>query len=343
MSFFKGRSGAAPKWQKRLRFFTFFVTASLLLFEWVYRIQIVDFYSTELEALNVASDLEDNHGKSKTVLVGGDSFTASPNSFVNTLREVYPEYRFINAAVPGTGIIEAEIIADERMADFEPDVFIYQVYIGNDLWDLNRPANWDSISFMRNVYWQGTEYLRSWRYVNYKMGQVKYQLNMETVDSANLKLDIDEFDAAKYSAREKLYYQCEPSLIGNSVLLQNGREEDMADWLNEFESMTADMREAGKEVKVVLLPHCAQVHQRYYQSMQQIGATLPPAEQLMIEDYPFAQKVRERLPEVEIINPLSRMQQEERKGTELYYANDPHLNDQGHDVIAAILVDHLLD
>ncbi len=66
------------------------------------------FYKTELENLNTEID-----PKKKNILVIGDSFSAHPASYVKQLTENFIQYNFINASVPGTGIMQHELFIRE--------------------------------------------------------------------------------------------------------------------------------------------------------------------------------------------------------------------------------------
>ena len=74
---------------------------ALLVLEWLYRLQLVDTYRPELHTFNPAQVLAPN--AKPTLLVMGDSFTASRTSYAGILQDTLQEWRVINAAVSGTG------------------------------------------------------------------------------------------------------------------------------------------------------------------------------------------------------------------------------------------------
>ena len=107
---------------------------ALLVLEWLYRSQLVDTYRPELHTFNPPQVLA-SHAK-PTFLVMGDSFTASRTSYAGILQDTLQEWRVINAAVSGTGVLQALYMAPKRFAQFHPSLFLYQVYVGNDLFDI---------------------------------------------------------------------------------------------------------------------------------------------------------------------------------------------------------------
>ena len=117
---------------------------ALLVLEWLYRLQLVDTYRPELHTFNPPQVLAPN--AKPTLLVMGDSFTASRTSYAGILQDTLQEWRVINAAVSGTGVLQALYMAPQRFAQFHPSIFLYQVYVGNDLFDIRYPTNWRTIS-----------------------------------------------------------------------------------------------------------------------------------------------------------------------------------------------------
>lgn len=150
---------------------------ALLAFEILYRIQVVDTYAPELRAYDPGSDLRNDDGR-PTILLMGDSFTAGTESFPAILRRDLPGARIINAGIPGTGIIETAIVAAERFRRFRPAVFVYQIYVGNDLFNITYPVNWHKLSVTRNLYWMLAQRFRSISYLNYRLGQFNYRMHV---------------------------------------------------------------------------------------------------------------------------------------------------------------------
>ena len=142
----------------------------LLVLEWVDRTQMVDTYRPELHAFNPSQVLTDDHRP--TLLLMGDSFTAGHTSYAGLLQETLQEWRVINAAVSGTGVLQTVSMAPHRFAQFHPAIFLYQVYVGNDLFDIRYPTNWQTISPIRNLYWLLANHLRVLGDLNYRLQHV---------------------------------------------------------------------------------------------------------------------------------------------------------------------------
>ena len=149
---------------------------ALLVLEWLYRLQLVDTYRPELHTFNPPQGLAPD--AKPTLLVMGDSFTAGRTSYAGILQDTLREWRVINAAVSGTGVLQALYMAPNRFAQFHPSIFLYQVYVGNDLFDIRYPLNWRTISLVRNVYWFLANHLRVIGYLNYRLRQVKETLTL---------------------------------------------------------------------------------------------------------------------------------------------------------------------
>src|SRR6266571_2542108 len=121
----------------------------LLVLEWAYRTQILDTYRPELQAFNPAQVTAD--ASRPTLLLLGDSFTAGRTSYAGLLQDTLQEWRVTNAAVSGTGVLQALYTAPHRFAHFHPTIFVYQVYVGNDLFDIRYPLNWRTTTPGRNI------------------------------------------------------------------------------------------------------------------------------------------------------------------------------------------------
>lgn len=303
---------------------------ALFMLEIIYRYQWFDFYKTELEGLNPAKELS---GK-KNILIGGDSFTASSDSWVNEIRKSFPEYAVINSAVPGTGIIQASYILPDRIEKYQPEIFIYQIYAGNDLLDISHPVHSDSISFARKSYWWLSDRLHSLAYINYKLGGAVQQPVMKTEAAL-----ADSFSVARYTNREKLQFKAEPALIENSLYLKNGRADDMDLLCERLQDIISKLPKDCK-VYFVLVPHAAQTSPVYFRQMKLLGASL--RNEIYSEtNFPFTEKLKTNFPDAKIIDPLTAFREAEAKGNALFYPNDPHLNAKGQAILGEWVVENL--
>lgn len=322
---------------KGLVYALFLLGATAGLLEIAYRRQWIDFYAAELRGLNRPGDLSPQD-KRPTLLVLGDSFSAQPFSYVNVLRDSLPGTRIINAAVPGTGLPEAAVIARRCLKRYPPEALLYQVYVGNDLWDLRKTADNPRISFSRNLYWRLSDQSLFLRFLNYRLGQVKSKTGI-AVETRELKSDIP-FSPERYSLRERLLFEAEPALVQNSALAIGRRSEDLNRWLLEMDNLLKLLPEHVQPVFIVPVPHCAQVNVWYAGNMEQIGAAPFPAE-MQAQNYPFLERIRAHYANdkrVRVISPLPAFQQTDSVGRRLYYENDPHLNVQGQAVLGRVLL-----
>jgi hypothetical protein len=322
------------------------LSLALLILEWVYRVQLVDTYRPELYTFNPPQVLA--REAKPTLLVMGDSFTAGRTSYAGILQDTLQEWQVINAAVSGTGVLQALYMAPHRFARFHPSILLYQVYVGNDLFDIRYPTNWRSISLVRNVYWLLANHLRVVGYLNYRLRQVKETLASHqghvlslagTAVAASAAEDTRAFAVAHDDTRVQLYMRAEPSLIEDSILVQGHRQHDYAIFLESLAQLLTYCKPAACRAYILVMPHVCQVDPASLTSMQQWGARFTTPAALGLPEYPFLVRLRERFtawPNVHIINPLSKLREVHAQQA-VYEANDEHLNAAGQREIAALL------
>lgn len=304
----------------------FTVTLFLVVLEITYRWQLIEFYNPELNVLNPPQ----KNVSGKKILVFGDSFSADQHSYVNLLRDSFPEYDFVNASISGTGIQETNLIAPDRIRKFKPDIVIYQVYVGNDLTDIQKPVNRKKISLSRNLYWWLSDKLFCLRFLNYRLAQYKYNLGMN-VEVANVRA-IDQFTVESYSQREKLFIQSNAAFIAQTVLLAPQMEKVFNKYQQELMRFTNLLQDQNIPLLVVFIPHCTQVNATYRNRFALLGADMKDPLALSTDDYPFYNRIKEKLTtfsNVTVVNPLPYLRQNEQEHTPLYFANDIHLTPQG--------------
>ena len=309
----------------------------LFVLELAYRFYIVDFYGGNLRGLNAISALEEKN--KPTLLVIGDSFSADQQSYVNHLQKNIPDYRVINSAVPGTCIRQHALMASKRINRFAPKVFLYQIYVGNDLFEFHHKTDSPKISTLRKMYWWLSDRILVIGYINAKLPNIRQALFQDLPVSIDPKV-LQDFSPEKYSQRSKLLFQAEPQLVENSALLKNGREADMEKFSKKMQKMFSDV---PPDCKIVLLviPHCIQLGAPYLERMQSIGAQVMEPEALTNPNYPFLNYLQNRLPgNVLVVNPLIWLQQQDTISN-VYYNNDPHLNAKGQQLIGKKLLELL--
>lgn len=312
----------------------FTATLFLVVLEITYRWQLIEFYQPELNALNPTQKNE----SSKKILVFGDSFSADQHSYVNLLRDSFPEYDVVNASISGTGIEETNLIAPDRIRAFKPDMVIYQIYVGNDLTDIYKPVNRKKISLSRNIYWWLSDKLFCLRFLNYRLAQFKYNWGMN-VEVANVRA-IDQFTVESYSQREKLFIQSNTAFIAQTVLLAPPMEKVFDKYQSELMHFTNLLQQKKIPLLVVFVPHCTQVNATYRNRFALLGADMKDSLALSTDDYPFYNRIKEKLttyPNVSVANPLPYLRQNEQENTPLYFANDIHLTPHGQKQLGTYL------
>ena len=317
---------------KSLFFLIYLSLISLFLFEIAYRFQWYDFYGDELRSLNPPAAIQ-NEAHKPTILVMGDSFTALPGGYVDQLREELPGYSLINAAVPGTGIEQTALMAPGRIEKFKPAVFIYQIYVGNDLMDISHPLNGE-ISFLRKAYWFISDRIRSLSFLNFRFAGVRHRL-YDDANTVSAPKEEDIFDPQRYAGRQKLYFKAEPQLIENSAFLDKGRAQDFDILVKKLDQI---IQALPQECRIILpiIPHCAQVNQQYTDRMLQIGMESEAPYFLLTVEYLFVERLVESMSKgerkVEVWNLLPPLKAADNL-TPVYYDNDPHLNLWGQTTI----------
>ncbi|MBL0340100.1 MAG: SGNH/GDSL hydrolase family protein [Bacteroidetes bacterium] len=313
-----------------------FVTIILLTItlEATYRLQLFDFYKPELNGLNRSSELNSNK---KKILVCGDSFTADPNSYVKLLKDSLQNYAVINAAVPGTGILQQTLYIKDRIHNYQPDIFIYQFYTGNDLFDITHPVSSNSLSLTRKCYWWLSDHLLSLAFLNYRFAGWRYQFYDDGGGSYKPKIK-EEYSFENYSKREKLNYQADPQLIENTLFLKNGREHDFEIFKKEFLKIIELL---GPDTKIffIIIPHQSQLSLPYFERHSQLGSLSS------VEYYNYTSAQTPLYSEIlkmcnkqlTLIDPLEMYKREDTKQP-VYYNNDPHLNSTGQSLLGQLLL-----
>lgn len=315
---------------------------TLILFsvvlEIAYRYQVIDFYKPELNGLNTSDQLQSNK---KKILVCGDSFTADPFSFVKTIRDSLPNYAVINAAVPGTGILQQKLFMERRAKKFSPDIFIYQFYVGNDLFDISHPSSSKQISWIRSMYWWLSDRMLSLAFLNYRFAGIRYQFYDDGGGSYKPK-EKEAYSSVSYSKREKLNYLADPMIFENTLFLKGGREHDFERFKKEFKDMISNFSPSTK-IYVVVIPHQSQLSQTFFDRHQSMGCTASvPYYNYKASQLPIYKKMEELCQEnhLTLIDPLQ-IFKESIQQEEIYYSNDPHLKRKGHDIIGQLLLDDI--
>ncbi|MCE9613983.1 MAG: hypothetical protein K8T26_06870 [Lentisphaerae bacterium] len=321
--------------------FTFLLLAlPIAVVEVSYRFQWVDTYRTELQAYN-PPDVLATSGAGPTLLALGDSFTAGTATYPNGLRTLLPDWRIINGGVSGTGIVQANLLAGRRLRAFKPHVCVYQLFVGNDLFDLRYPTRGAGLSPGRRTYWFLANHVRALGFLNYRLGQW-YEGGSASAPAAprDQPERRERFVPQRYSARERLYLAADPTVLEDQIRVTRRRADDYVALLRGLQQLHAQCEAADCRLILLIIPHAVQVAPVYRKRMETLGATFAAPSRLMDHDYPFVRGIRALFadtPGVLIVDPLPDLQAAERAGEAVYYANDGHLNHSGQDDVARLL------
>ncbi len=303
----------------------------LLLFELSYRYYLIDFYKSELKGLNRSEDLKQN--KPRTMLILGDSFSADPRGYVSMLRDSLPNWNVINASVPGISSRQMRLYFGDRIDEFNPDLVVFQLYVGNDFQDYSHTRNWSKLSFSRNCFWAVSDRLMSLAYVNFRLGG---SFATWKGTDGNPKLDT-VFSKPKYNYREKMYANADPKSLQKAIDISDERK-------GTYGRMKADLKEMLELHKghslIVVVPHSAQTSEKRKNELKKIGYNL--SDDLDSGEFGFYESLRKDFANkhVKVCSPLS----EFRKAPDsLYYANDPHLTVYGQKKLGEFILNQLHD
>jgi len=318
-----------------------FLALTVGLLELVYRFQWLDFYRTELRAYNPPEALTGTHN-GPVLLAIGDSFTAGTTSYPDVLRKLLPEWRIINSGIPGTGIVQANIVAPGRLRAFKPGTCVYQIFAGNDLFDIRYPSGGENITMARRIYWFLSSHLRSLSFLNYRLGQWRTGALTSYVPDVPSGTREAEFSPVLYDARERLYMTAEPCLIENQVLVTRQRAVDYDHMLRGLTALHDLCRKSNVTLVLLVIPHSSQVSPAYLNRMQKIGARFSNQERMTEQNYPFIAGIIKTFSgerDVTIVDALPALQSAEHDGVHVFLSNDGHLNHAGQACIARLLAD----
>jgi len=314
------------KFVKRIVHIIIIGLISLLLLELCFRFQVIEFYKTELDGLNPSSGIV---SEKENILVFGDSFSAHPNSYVQYLRDKIPEFNFINAAIPGTGIKEHKLITQKRLRQFKPRHIIYQFYVGNDLADISHPVNFKTLSVFRNLYWLLSKEILVLQYINYRLASLKP--NKQSIE----EIHKGEFSVGSYNKRVCTYFKGDPEFLSNTITLQGNERTVFRQWKSDFSDFLACIPDSVG-LTIIVIPACVQVSDLYLERMRLLGAEFSGS--INNANYPLVTEMEKEFPDLLIINPLEEFQNDEKNGKQLFYNNDPHMTLYGQKLLGKIIL-----
>ncbi|MEN8163278.1 MAG: GDSL-type esterase/lipase family protein [Acidobacteriota bacterium] len=308
----------------------------LVMVEISYRLQFPDPHRAEFEAFN--PDLEVGEGAHSTLLALGDSFTAGAKSWPRALQATLGEgWRVVNAGIGGTTITHAGLMARKRIRQFDPDVVVYQTYVGNDLLDLGHPSTTPGVGLARRAYWRLVDSgaFAPW-YLNHRAAGLAAGRPFDPEEAAAAVAA--PFSVDHYSPRDRWLSRLDPHHVERQVLLEGPSM--VAAWRQYRRGLSLLVercRVNEADLVILVVPHCIQVAPVYRERFAAMGARWSDAKLLVRSPTPFVTRVREALGDqssIRIIDPLRAMQRAERGGVRLYSTNDPHLTPEGSRFLA---------
>ncbi|WP_156112468.1 SGNH/GDSL hydrolase family protein [Lacinutrix jangbogonensis] len=307
---------------------------TLLGFELCYRFSVIDFYASEKNGLNTSVDLKND---SIDVLVFGDSFsaTAPEINYLDKIRNQNKKRSIINLSIPGTGIKQANTFAKKQIKKYNPKVVIYQVYVGNDLLDVNHLFDLENVSILRNLYWELSDHFLSLSYLNHKATVFKPRINSRAVT-----MPMKDFSKQFYNDKTKLLFNIDASYVEKAVSLTENFSKRYTAWVSEMEDFLNVIPEETK-VYIVWIPNCAQVNDYYLQNMETLGANFNSKESFKQENYSFYFQATQDLSlfkNVKHLNVLPQLRMKDHIDYRTYFANDPHINNNGNVVLSNYLL-----
>lgn len=319
--------------------------AILLAVEVAYRTSLFDPYRAELDAYNPPERLASG-SRMPTVLCMGDSLTAGLRGWPARLQQRRADLRVINSGIPGSGIVQAELIAPRRFEAFDPAIFIYQINVTNDLLNLRFPLNWAESSPTRNIYWSVSRRLRSLEFLNYRAGQLAFALrNRSAAEGAAppgpiCDWPVEQFSPEMYTGRVRAYIEAEPDMVENQIRPRGARATDYRELLGRLESLILHCPAEKCRSYVMVIPHAVQVEPGLISNFEELGARFETDDLLYSESYPFLDGIRSLVaasPGTRLIDPLDALRRRVREGGHVYFRDDPHLNDCGQEVLAEVV------
>lgn len=324
---------------KRVAQFIVVALVTLLLFEGVFRVYLLDFYKSSFEYLN--SDFVDKKAE-KTLMIVGDSFSSFKEGYPKVLHDSLSGFRVRNISVPGTSVREQYLFGKYHLKKEKPEVLIFQFYVGNDFLGWDHQWNMEEVSLSRNVYWRLSESLLSLTYLNYSF--VGLKASVPKIDTA-AKADWLKrpFSPNLYSERDKLYFKSEPELVENSAYLKGGRQDDF----NQYMKRVFDLFDyAPDDCKIyfLIIPHKAQVSDVYKKESEQIGSVFTKEFRVASSSYPLDIEINNFFASdsrVRVLNAVNLLSLSEVAGNSVFFNNDSHLNEIGQRTLGEFLLKHI--
>lgn len=309
-----------------LTYCLFLFFTCLIILEFTFRYQWIDFYQFEFQKLNSNSCLSANN-----CLIFGDSYSAYPNGYIEQLQDSISEYCLYNASISGTGIKQHQLFFEKRIEQTNPSLILYQFCVDNDFLDIKHPTNYKKINPLKNLFWEFSDHFLFLQYLNYKFAPLS-TLNSEKSTTPQL----NSFSVKQYNPRTKTNFIADPRHIEKTLFLEDEASEQYKEWKKGFEKLIHS-KAGSTKLYLLAIPHPAQVSESYQKQMQLLGAGFN--ENIQVEQFPLYCQMQADFPDVKFLNPLNHFRTAEKQGIKLYFANDPHLNAEGQKVLANFILE----
>lgn len=309
---------------------------TILLFEASFRLYLIDFYGRDFEFLN--SNFEKTEGN-KDLMIIGDSFSAFRDGYPQTLADSLPSFNIKNISVPGTSIREQYLFGSHHIKKENPEILVFQFYVGNDLFSWNHLPPEGDISLVRNHYWSISEHLWSMNFINYRLAGLRTKNQLASPDSSWYK----EFNPEKFTYRDLIYFEAEPDLVENAAYLKRGRFQDLENYMHRMEELFSHAA-AHCNIYILVIPHAAQVNDIYLERTKELGAEFSPEFQVGKGSYPLFDQLSGFFSgdsRIKVLNPILILNESEKNGKEVYYKNDSHFTLEGQRVLGRFLLEYL--
>ena len=309
-----------------------------------YRFQVIDFYRAELGRVNEAIDLAPGPRVGRTLLFMGDSFTGWPTSYPSLLRErLRSDARVINSGVSGFTLRQIVRILPGRLATFEPDTVVLQLFAGNDLVELRHPVAWSRLSPLRNLFWIASDSpLESVGFLNYRLGSLQGVV-LRRLRGAPEAADAPTragFSVERFSAHEKTLIAAEPDYVEAQLRVDARYKDAYAEYLRLLGQALDLATPVARHVFVLVVPDPVQIHMRYAERLRILGGAASSA-RAVEPSSPFLDGIAAVVSSrrgVELIDPLGALRLEEKGGRPVVRDTDLHLNAEGQRVLADLLL-----
>jgi len=128
--------------------------------------------------------------------------------------------------------------------------------------------------------------------------------------------------------------RAESNYVSNSIYLK-GEMNDAMEEAKESIAYLRDLVPKNVPIYIVVIPHFSQVTKSYRSNYQKLSGH----KSSMKTNYRFMREIS-KVKGVKVLNPMRYFREMESGGEQLYYSNDPHLNETGQKVLFDFLSEH---